>query len=205
MSSFEDSSRATSWVLCLLLASVGCGRGPGPHDSEIGKLQWWLRVGGGGPRVEGCAVSGPHRSYARTDEMPYTPGLRWYVNYELEPGGVTAVSYDCNEENWTDCVLRSDIVWTVEGHDVHIERAPQPTDLGSDDCRVDAILRATLHDKGKQATFSEEVRFILVGETTACDRVEASFRGETPDGPGLRACVFAYDYPFVYSHLTDRR
>jgi len=192
-----------SLFLAASLLVGGCGRWPGPHESEVGKLTWWILVGGGPDTVTSTCASATYvAEFALQDELPYHSGWRWYVNYEVEAGLTSAVGWNCRSDDWRDCVKSPTERWTIAEHDVSLPTWRTDTTLGNDACTVKTVDDARFEDGGKAGTFVRTRTYELTGDAAACDAVDADARARSDNGHGLRGCTYSREYPFRFSHAA---
>lgn len=191
-----------SWLLVVVVsASVGCGRWPGPHENEVGKLTFWLLVGGGkDTAATGCGNDDALAALVIPDEAPYDPSIRWYLYYAPQDGLSTAIGYECDRTDWTVCEPRPEQVWTVREHDLSLPTERTATDLGRDGCTVTRVDDYVFEDGGKTGVLRHTRKFELTGDAAGCDATEAAIKAASANGLGVRACVYVREYPHRFSH-----
>ena len=172
--------------LSLLLLLGGClkEREPGPHDSDEGKVTYWL-VTDSDSTVEQCTDA---EDWAEALEAPEF-GDNSYFMYRVESGGKTATSMDCDTLDPSSC-SEGDMEFTIDGHTLTYTAPPEVVATEVDcDVALDAVW--TFVDNGEDGDFTLGITFSYDGDS--CDAVETAVIAEGTNGYGLADCEIAVE------------
>lgn len=186
-------------LMLAVVLSTACGRWPGPHESERGKIIFWL-VNQASSDLGECSDSLEYAQHMPR-EPPFNVGIAWYFIYVVQEDGRSAVLWDCRQYDWTNCWPDPrGIVLSVEGSVLTYEGEPaEVRRFGS--CVVQASYRAALTDNGGRLSAEQSTEFNLIGPADDCAEAEQRIRAESFNGKGLDGCRGTVHIGAVYSHV----
>lgn len=175
-----------AWAVAAAVALGGCSleRTPG---AVPGRTEFWFVVESG---VEFGACS--DEPSFRQQVAPRAAEVGDVFIYRVSDDGQAAHQQVCNSLLASDC-RESDppLVFTVSG--AELQRASEDKQaLGTGGCNLVIAQNWSGWDQGQRMTLEISNVLSLVDAPAACDRVDATYRQQSPNGLGLQGCAFSW-------------